>query len=193
MLYIICTTLLAFSYGKAENTKILRQENVTNREIFEMVNINNPYFNLNYPMYIKTDSIKKGIEEIVLKYPLKEGTFREGSPFGSRRSLGGRFRKHMGKDIKASTGTDVYSSADGTVIFADWRDEYGKMVEIYHGNGLKTRYAHLSKLLVKRRQEVSSRQLIGKVGSTGKSTGPHLHFEVIENEEKKDPDIYLKK
>ena len=91
--------------------------------------------------------------------------------------LGGR-RNHKGVDLAAPTGTPVYATADGVVERADWFSSYGLFIRIEHGAELETRYAHLSRLAVSAGDRVSKGDLIGYVGSTGRSTGPHLHYEV---------------
>ncbi|MEL7445437.1 MAG: M23 family metallopeptidase [Pseudomonadota bacterium] len=87
-------------------------------------------------------------------------------------------RKHNGIDLAAPTGTPVYATADGIVGRADWFSSYGLYIRIDHGADLETRYAHLSKLAVAAGERVEKGDLIGHVGSTGRSTGPHLHYEV---------------
>lgn len=91
--------------------------------------------------------------------------------------LGGR-RAHSGIDLAAPTGTPVYATADGLVSRANRFSSYGLFVSIEHGANLQTRFAHLSKLAVADGQRVKKGELIGYVGSTGRSTGPHLHYEV---------------
>ena len=88
---------------------------------------------------------------------------------------------HEGMDFMAELGTPAHAAAGGMVIYSDFHPQYGNMVEIDHGNGLISRYAHLSKRMVKNGDVVLSGGLVGAVGSTGRSTGPHLHFEVREN------------
>lgn len=88
---------------------------------------------------------------------------------------------HEGMDFMAETGTQARAAAGGVVAFSDSHPQYGNMIEIDHGNGLITRYAHLSKRLVKVGDVVLSGGIIGQVGSTGRATGPHLHFEVRQN------------
>jgi murein DD-endopeptidase MepM/ murein hydrolase activator NlpD len=90
----------------------------------------------------------------------------------------GRSAMHAGLDFKARTGSKVIATASGKIIRAGRNGGYGKMVEIDHGGGITTRYAHLSRIKVRVGQKVSRGQLVGKVGSTGRSTGPHLHYEV---------------
>ena len=100
--------------------------------------------------------------------------------FGFRRSpFGGRmYEFHAGLDIDGERGDSVIAPATGTVSEAGWKGGYGQMIEIDHGNGLVTRYGHLSRIEVEAGQPITRGQLIGYVGSTGRSTGPHLHFEL---------------
>ncbi|WP_181788281.1 M23 family metallopeptidase [Streptomyces phytophilus] len=86
--------------------------------------------------------------------------------------------KHSGQDFAAPTGTKVKSASDGTVVTAGWGGAYGNNIVIKHGEGLYTQYAHLSKIDVNVGEKVNAKELIGKIGTTGNSTGPHLHFEV---------------
>jgi murein DD-endopeptidase MepM/ murein hydrolase activator NlpD len=103
-----------------------------------------------------------------------------GSGFGFRADpFRGRAALHTGLDYPADLGTPVRAAAGGVVQSADWHAEYGQLVVLDHGNGLATRYAHLSKVLVAPGDLVRRGQPIGKVGSSGRSTGPHLHFEVL--------------
>lgn len=124
------------------------------------------------------------------RYPI-EGR-RISSGFGNRRDpFTRRLARHSGIDIPAPRGTPIAASAGGRVRFAGYRAAYGNTVEIDHGNGLVTRYAHASKLYVKRGELVLPGQEIAAVGSTGRSTGPHLHFEVIRNGAYVEPRQYL--
>jgi murein DD-endopeptidase MepM/ murein hydrolase activator NlpD len=90
----------------------------------------------------------------------------------------GQHAFHDGVDFPASAGTPIVAAASGKVVFADVHPEYGKLVEIDHGNGLVTRYAHASRVIVRPGDLVLAGQRIATVGSTGRSTGPHLHFEI---------------
>ena len=87
-------------------------------------------------------------------------------------------RAHKGVDLAAPTGTPIYATADGVVSRANWFSSYGLFISIEHGGDLQTRYAHLSRLAVADGEKVKKGDLIGYVGSTGRSTGPHLHYEV---------------
>ena len=109
--------------------------------------------------------------------PLQKATLT--SDFGMRIHpvLGGR-RAHKGIDLAAPTGTPVYATADGLVGMAQWFSSYGNYIQIEHGAGLETRFGHLSGYTVHAGDRVTKGQLIGYVGSTGRSTGPHLHYEV---------------
>lgn len=96
---------------------------------------------------------------------------------------------HAGIDLKASYGQDVPAAAAGTVTFAGERGAYGLMVEVRHANGATSRYAHLSSAAVAVGDSVSSGQLVGRVGQSGRATGPHLHFEVLVNGQRVDPGL----
>lgn len=101
------------------------------------------------------------------------------SNFGVRSDpFNGRARMHKGLDIPGPVGTPVYATADGIVTRAQWSNGYGNLIELAHGNDTDTRYGHLSKLLVEPNQRVHRGQLIGLMGSTGRSTGSHLHYEI---------------
>lgn len=115
-----------------------------------------------------------------------------GSGFGIRTDpLTGRAALHTGLDFPSPTGTPVEASAGGVVAIVERHPQYGQMIEIDHGNGLRTRYAHMSKFLVKVGDIVKRGQLIGLVGSTGRSTGPHLHFEVLVDGSPQNPERFL--
>ncbi|HKT91008.1 MAG TPA: M23 family metallopeptidase, partial [Paraburkholderia sp.] len=117
---------------------------------------------------------------------------RLGSPFGNRIDpFTKRLSFHPGLDIVAPAGTPILAAAGGRVIFAGLKAGYGNAVEIDHGNGFVTRYGHASKIDVQVGQIVLPREHIADVGSTGRSTGPHLHFEVIVRGVQVDPDDYL--
>jgi murein DD-endopeptidase MepM/ murein hydrolase activator NlpD len=100
-------------------------------------------------------------------------------------------RMHEGIDITAPTGTPIWAAAAGTVIHSGWLGGYGNLVVVDHGNGLATAYAHASAIFVSVGQSVAQGETIALVGSTGNSSGPHLHFEVRVNGVAVDPLFYL--
>jgi murein DD-endopeptidase MepM/ murein hydrolase activator NlpD len=104
----------------------------------------------------------------------------------------GRPAMHTGLDFRAATGDPVRATANGKVASSGWAGGYGRMVEIDHGNGLSTRYGHLSEINVKVGDSVRIGQVIGTVGSTGRSTGPHLHYETRIDGEAVDPQKFLR-
>ena len=115
-----------------------------------------------------------------------------GSSFGNRDDpFTGRRAFHAGLDFSAGQGTAIRAAAGGTVMFAGFKPDFGWVVEIEHGNGLTTRYAHASRLRIRAGALVTPGDLIAEVGSTGRSTGAHLHFEVLRNGEAIDPRRYL--
>ena len=134
---------------------------------------------------------KSPVSDIPSGNPIADGG-RISSEFGMRtHPVHGDQRMHAGIDIAAPNGTPVSSTADGVVQFAGEKGGYGNMVILDHGNGLETRYAHLSSLSVKVGDVVADGDSVGKVGSTGTSTGNHLHYEVREDDKPVDPKKYL--
>ena len=111
------------------------------------------------------------------------------SRYGSRESI--RSSSHGGLDIATSSGTPIKAAASGTVNYAGYNGSYGYMIKISHGNGVQTYYGHCSKILVSAGQQVSQGDIIAKVGSTGNSTGPHLHLEVRVNGVALNPQNYV--
>lgn len=118
--------------------------------------------------------------------PLR-GAFRYTSGFGVRWG-----RMHKGTDFAARHGTPIYATADGVVIHADWQSAYGRLIKIQHEFGIETRYAHLSKIRVKKGQRVSRGDLIGDMGNSGRSTGTHLHYEIRVNGRAVNPMKFIK-
>ena len=120
-----------------------------------------------------------------VELPLASGV---SSGFGWRSDpFTGESRFHRGVDLRAAYGTDVPAAAGGTVVFAGERGTYGTLVVMRHASGVETRYAHLSALAVKEGDVVQAGTAVGRVGSTGRSAAPHLHFEVLVNGERVDP------
>ena len=124
--------------------------------------------------------------------PVKS-VFRFTSPYGYRRDpkTGGR-RMHKGTDFASSHGTDIFATADGVVVHAGWQSGFGKLVRIKHAFGIETLYAHNTNLRVTKGQRVSRGDHIADMGSTGRSTGTHLHYEIHVNGKTVNPMIYIK-
>ena len=115
------------------------------------------------------------------------------SSFGVRQDpLLGTPAMHSGMDFRSPAGSPARATAAGTVVKAGWYGGYGRMVEIEHASGFSTRYGHLSKILVKEGQAVLTGDMVGKVGSSGRSTGPHLHYEIRRNGDAINPVRFLK-
>jgi len=142
------------------------------------------------------------LETLIMERDLKSHSIPEGWPlmtggvvtskFGYRRHpISGRRSMHKGIDIAGKRGSDIVAMADGLVIFSGRKSGYGNIVEVRHANGLETRYAHNQRNLVKEGDLIRKGQVVAKLGSTGRSTGPHVHFEVRRNGEAVDPMRYL--
>ena len=133
--------------------------------------------------------------DVVARLPLSAPMdhYRLTSSFGKRRDpFTGRIARHNGIDLVAPIRSSVYAPAPGKVVYAGWRGSYGRFIEIDHGNGIRTRYAHLNKILVQRGQMVEHRDKIGLLGNSGRSTGPHVHYEVLLNGRYIDPRKFVK-
>jgi murein DD-endopeptidase MepM/ murein hydrolase activator NlpD len=139
----------------------------------------------------QADDLDNTLKYVPLRRPLA-GELEMTSPFGVR--MDPFFHQpsvHPGIDFRATVGDSIYATAAGKVVKAGWDGGYGQMVEIDHGEGLATRYGHMSEIGVTVGQKVRAGQIIGRVGSTGRSTGPHLHYEVRVNGEAVNPDKFL--
>ncbi len=120
-------------------------------------------------------------------------TYYVTSKFGKRQDpVNGKWSMHYGTDLGATNKSSIFSTAPGVITYAGWKGKYGNLVEVDHGNGIKTRYGHLSKITVKKGQEIGFFEKIGLVGSTGRSTGPHLHYEIVFNNKPVDPMNFVK-
>jgi murein DD-endopeptidase MepM/ murein hydrolase activator NlpD len=136
-----------------------------------------PRFRQLFMSWRQLDQLEQGTIAIPSLKPVQNANFTSG--FGVRSDpFRGRSAMHAGIDLAGPTGTPIYATADGVVNRSAYIGAYGNMVEINHGQGIQTRYAHLSRLMAKEGQRVSRGDLIGLMGSTGRSTGPHLHYEV---------------
>ncbi|MEZ2902599.1 M23 family metallopeptidase [Acinetobacter terrestris] len=115
---------------------------------------------------------------------------RVSSTYGGR-TMGGRAENHSGLDMSAPSGTAIYATGPGVVTKSGWGTGYGQYVEINHGNGYLTRYAHASRLIARVGDQVKAGEHIANVGCTGRCTGPHLHYEVVKDGQRKNPSAYL--
>jgi murein DD-endopeptidase MepM/ murein hydrolase activator NlpD len=138
----------------------------------------------------RMDALHRGLQGIPQVVPAASSRISSG--FGYRTDpFAGSPAFHAGLDFTGPTGAPIYSAASGKVAFAGHRPGYGNVVEINHGNGLRTRYAHMSAFRARSGESVKAGQVIGAVGSTGRSTGPHLHFEVRHNGQPVNPRPFL--
>lgn len=141
------------------------------------------------------------LEALTLREQVKKSAFPSAQPvvsgwfssnYGWRLDpFSGKQAMHEGVDFMAETGTPIKAAAGGVVVYSEYHPQYGNMLEIDHGNGLVSRYAHASKRLAKVGDIVLQGQKIAEVGSTGRSTGPHLHFEILSNGAPQNPARYL--
>jgi murein DD-endopeptidase MepM/ murein hydrolase activator NlpD len=138
----------------------------------------NPTFRALFNSWKKLDTLQDGVIAIPADKPVRTATFMSGfgyrsDPFNHRSAM------HPGLDLAGPIGTPIYATADGTVARAGWNSGgYGNLVEIDHGRGISTRYGHMSAILVREGDRITRGQQIGRMGSTGRSTGSHLHYEV---------------
>jgi murein DD-endopeptidase MepM/ murein hydrolase activator NlpD len=138
----------------------------------------------------RNEELQKIIKTLPLAAPLPHYTIESG--FGGRADpFTHKPGFHAGLDFAAPYRSPVYSTAPGTVVFAGSKTDYGKVVEVDHGHGFVTRYAHLHRVTVALGQKVTAHQQVGELGSTGRSTGPHLHYEVLVNGAAQDPEKFL--
>lgn len=145
-----------------------------------------------YLTVIETTLFDQKLKKMMLptQQPVADATV--GSPFGWRIDpFTGRSAMHTGLDFAATQGTPIVAAAGGVVVTQEFHPAYGNMIEIDHGNDLVTRYAHTSKVFVKKGDLIKRGQRIALVGTTGRSTGPHLHFEVIVQGQMQDPRKFL--
>jgi len=135
--------------------------------------------------------IRAVFRRLPLTAPLEH--YRNSGNFGMRRDpLTQRWANHNGMDFAYHVNTPVLATAPGTIVFAGWRGGYGWLVEIDHGLGLRSRYAHLRKILVKRGEKVAHQHKIGLLGTSGRSTGPHVHYEILIDGKPVDPKNLIK-
>ncbi|MEI9931951.1 MAG: M23 family metallopeptidase [Rhizomicrobium sp.] len=140
----------------------------------------------------QVDELLAAIQHVPLTVPVSGKEFERTSGFGARVDpFTGRYSFHPGVDFAGPWGAVVHSTASGTVIWAGNRGGYGNMVEIDHGMGIRTRYGHLSAILVEVGEKLPKGAPIGRLGSTGRSTGPHVHYEIWYNDTVRNPSRFF--
>jgi murein DD-endopeptidase MepM/ murein hydrolase activator NlpD len=138
----------------------------------------------------KMEGVRSLIKSLPLSVPLDY--YQLESRFGPRHDpFNRRAAFHTGIDLSAPYMSPVHATAAGTVTFAGYRSDYGKLVEIDHGNGIATVYAHLHRFIVSVGQRVAEHEEIGLLGSSGRSSGPHVHYEILVNDEPQDPEKFI--
>ncbi len=184
--------LAAGGQGGAENK--LQEHLTVHEEVFNRVQDIKTYLNRQEQeldeLLAQVDNRAEYFRSIPNQWPV---TGEITSPYGWRKSpFGGNSRSfHDGIDIANDVGTDILAAADGKVIFTGWQAVYGRTVIIDHGYGFTTMYGHNSALLVEAGEKVAKGDKIARLGNTGRSTGPHLHFTVTKSGSTQDPLIYL--
>lgn len=174
------------SIARMSNTQLIadvqRKVDVLEKELYVQANSYDEILQM-----VKTQKVK--MENIPAIQPvLNKDLKRMASGYGWRIDPVYHIRRfHQGMDFSAPVGTDIFATGNGTVTFAGWRQGYGETVEVDHGFGYKTRYAHCYKLVARKGQRVKRGDVIALVGNTGKSTGPHVHYEVHYNGKPIDP------
>ncbi len=139
----------------------------------------------------RLETLQRILKAMPLATPMKNYEIVSGygirnDPFTNRPAM------HYGLDFIGSSGSAIRATAPGEVSYIGWKAAYGKTVEIDHGMGFRTRYAHLSKIAVRRGQEIKTGDIVGEMGSTGRSTGAHLHYEVLFNDQQRDPMRFIR-
>ena len=187
-------TLAQGSYSSSEDMDLPAISNVSVKLREKTVELNNATIEKKYPASVASTQIKSPSFSTnseypwLVSHPLQEG--RVSSSWGNRTLLG-MTRHHSGLDLAAPSGSSIYAIGPGIVTKSGWGTGYGQYVEIDHGNGYLTRYAHASRLLVNVGEHVKAGEHIANVGCTGRCTGPHLHFEVVKDGQRKNPSTYL--
>ena len=157
--------------------------------LMEKIEIREDLYNKMEAMMLKQSVLKNTLPSL---YPV-DVPYRSSSYGWRHDPILGIRAFHSGLDFSAATGEPIKATASGIVTASGIAPDYGKFIKIKHGDGLETRYAHASKLLVKEGDIVSKEQIIALVGSTGRSTGPHLHYEIRLHGQSLDPRQYIKK
>ncbi len=158
-----------------------------NSELEELKNLSSYYDSL----FVSISGQSSLIEQIPTIRPVTAEAFIS-ARFGMKNDpFSGKMKPHLGVDFAYKTGTPVVATANGVVSFAGKEKGFGKLIRITHGSGYVTMYAHLEDISVKEGEAVKKGQKIGTLGNTGRSIGPHLHYEIIKDEKQVDPELYF--
>lgn len=186
--------------GIAQVERVLASAGVDVKNLFSQYGVNhglggpyipNPRRSTPEPMSAeRLAGLSRMVKSLPVAAPLH--SYEIGSRFGVRGDpINGRAALHTGTDFRAPYMAPVYATASGVVTFSGYRNDYGKIVEIDHGNGLVTRYGHLHRATVSVGQRVASQTQVGFLGSTGRATGPHVHYEILVNGEPQDAEKFI--
>ena len=188
-------TALENIFSKTRAYDLANLDNIKNEdEIGGPLEIENQENKVAYAIYDKAARFEL-MREIFLSVPLASPIekYYITSSYGYRKDPYTKRRAfHKGIDLGAAWGSDILATASGEISFVGNYGSYGKSVFIDHGNGIQTRYAHLSKIFVKKGETVDLGNIIGKIGNTGRSTGKHLHYEIKVNDKARNPYPFLK-
>lgn len=179
-------TLAQGAYTESEDLDIPANTQISVKLREKSVELNNSSI---AKKYNSTPTYSSTAYSWLVTHPLPDMK-RVSSDFGGR-TMGGRAENHSGLDLSAASGTPIYATGPGIVTKSGWGTGYGQYVEINHGNGYLTRYAHASRLIARVGERVKAGEHIADVGCTGRCTGPHLHYEVVKDGQRKNPSTYL--
>ena len=182
-------TLAQGSYADSDDIDIPAATKVSVKLRTKTVELNNESLAKKYGSSNASDSYFNSPYSWLVSHPLPDMK-RVSSSYGGR-TMGGRAENHSGLDLSAPSGTAIYATGPGVVTKSGWGTGYGQYVEINHGNGYLTRYAHASRLIARVGDRVDAGEHIANVGCTGRCTGPHLHYEVVKDGQRKNPSTYL--
>lgn len=182
-------TLAQGSYAEPEDIDIPANTQVSVKLREKTVELNNESIAKKYGTKATYSASSNNPYSWLVTHPLPDMK-RVSSNYGGR-TMGGRAEHHSGLDLSAPSGTPIYATGPGVVTKSGWGSGYGQYVEINHGNGYITRYAHASRLVARVGDRVEAGEHIANVGCTGRCTGPHLHYEVVKDGQRKNPSTYL--
>ena len=182
-------TLAQGSYSQPDDINIPANTNVSITLREKTVELNNESLAKKYGTKTTPSYNSSNPYSWLVSHPLPDMK-RVSSNYGGR-VMGGRAENHSGLDLSAPSGTPIYATGPGIVTKSGWGTGYGQYVEINHGNGYLTRYAHTSRLVARVGDRVEAGEHIANVGCTGRCTGPHLHYEVVKDGQRKNPSTYL--